>query len=373
MYKKMKYMLYVSLFLILAFMTTAVLIQNQNAKRKDQKQESQEFEQVKEMIYNQSQVNQNKEIINQPQIVNSENTFEDDSKQLEYIDTIDEIKKSDTDTDSLESKKTEQEESSYIIESDAFAKIDTETDSPVMSKYLDYTAIVTNLTSSSVLFFVFNKDLKVIWQTKITNSTNSIEPDSITIEENKVVLNLKEKDYNNTKSTGIEIEVKEAANNNLNLKLKNINDSEPEILNYSSKTPAIGYKYVDKIKNYGSNYFYIIAQQQTINNSSKTVFTKFYVYKEENGYLKKVYNLFERRINKEDNPVKYIQVKIVNNILYATFNNGQGNRKIPVSHLNNQNTNTTGEYLCIGTKTKVEDSNIQIKIKNKAELKSTER
>lgn len=368
MYKKMKYMLYVSLFLVLTFMTTAVLMQNQNInQKKNQQKESKEFEEVKQRLYNQEQVSVNTNETTENQNTETDNNFEENN-QTEYIDiTENTIEKTKTEINPESEKKALREKEQFLlIKSPEFETIDTEKNTPIMEKYLDYTAIATNLTKSSVLFFIFDKDLKVVWQKRITNTENSISPESISILENKVLLNIQEKSYNNAKSIEIEFENYSNSNNNINLKLKNIKNDKPIIQKYPNKTLATEYNFVEKIKYNGNSYFYIIAQKFPINNTSKTVYTKFYVYKEENDYLRKVYNLFESRINKEENPANYIQAKIENNNLYVRFNNNI--RAIPVSILNRGNSNITGDYLCISTNTKIENSNTQISIKDKDDL-----
>ena len=306
MYGKIKYMMYMSIFLILIFFVLLIIT---SSKQKDKE--------LKEIIENQrleQQVEQNNKNITQEaiQVKNDqkqENQYQEDIVQPEIINT---------ETNSIEPNKKKKKNDSYEITVENYPKINTNSEEFGKLYKNDEENIniaAQILDKSKILLYSFSTDDCILkWQTLISKTDNKkIIPKHLEKENNNIYLTIKEEETN--KDIFLDFE-SDAEGSNYTLVAKDTD----RIYDFSGKEIK-SIKPVQKIK-INNNIFYIICytNMNSAPSYSKNIMREFYLYKQQNSSLKMCIFLFKGLSKKDVLLNELITVNQENNYIKVRYN-----------------------------------------------------
>lgn len=359
MYKKMKYLLYVVIFLIVCFMTMAVFTQSKNSKQQKNEQIGQEAIQVTETpIISEANVEiteteQQNQTRSEKSVINNSITFKPD-------DTNSSIKKTPEKTTSIEEKKY------YIIRSSRFNTINTRYDKfGIITENGKYTAVAQQLGYNGILLYIFDGTDNIVWKRLIKNSTNAgIAPLELTFSGKNIILKAQESTPQKVKENiqTFEFNEAEAPDSEWDVVLTKNTQSNPDII-YPNNTIASRYKTIKKIQFDDRDYYIISYINPRLYQNKGYANRSFYLYKNYNNKLVNIYHLFDRSNRISEDVNNKIEYTITGNELWIAYNgSARAIRKIPKNMLMNASTRLQSEDIIFAPKSSVSETNIDISI-----------
>lgn len=369
MYKKVKYMLYISIAIFLILATVMIFnLSDRQTQKKQQEFEQQDLQRKLEEVqkYQSSSASEDNPSMNQ----RSENEI----TTTDGIDFIPESEQKDINKVKEESAAEErslpgEKEIFYAVRSSKFSTINTKDEKFGLiteDKDANLKVLAQILDKSNILLYVFNiEDGKVLWQKKITNKDQkSIKPSELKFSKNTIDLSIAETETKADQSFTFKLDEDKSNEENLVFELENSTITQRDIL-FANKTKA---KDVLSINTFKVNNvpFHIVVHSDFKNSPSysKYVNRKFYLYKENGNELKFCSALFERSSLKNDHVQELISVSQTPKTTVITYN-GKGSLTKTIF-----NSKLVGPYakfppgnsLYLGEKSYVEDSNYDLEI-----------
>lgn len=366
MYKKLKYMIYISIAIFFVLATVMLFnMSDRQTQKKQQEIEQQDFQQKTQEIerYNDSSSDANNSEINQRK--------ENEGLTTDNLDfTPESEKKAEEKTDASDKKLLPgDKEIYYAVRSSKFTTINTKDEKFGLMATDDENAlkvIAQILDKSNILLYVFNSENgKILWQQKLTNKdAKNIIPTELKIKENTINVSIEETQTKAEQNFLFEIDNTASTDTEFVYNLKSDDITQRDIL-FANKTKA---KNVLSIKRFevSNEPFHIVVytDYKSSPSYSKNVKRIFYLYKEKGDMLRYCGQLFERSDAKDVRPKEFISLSQTDK---ATIIKYEGKSPLTRTLYNSKLVGPYAKYpagnsLYLGAKTVAEQSNYDLEI-----------